>query len=322
MVTTVKKVYKINLVAFALLAGLMGGGLSKVAAATSQIKLDGSSTVFPIAEAVSEDFQAKHKDVRVTVGTSGTGGGFKKFTAKEVDIANASRTIKDNEQTDAKKNNVSFIELPVAIDGLTVVVHPNNSFLKSITKADLKRIWEPQSKIQTWQDLNPSFPKEKIVLFGPGPDSGTFDYFTEEVMGKAKSSRSDFTASEDDNVLVKGIAGSKYALGYFGHGYYMANKSKVKAVALDWGKGPIEPTDDNIKSKSYGLARTLYIYVNSDSAKRPEIKEYVTFFLDQAPSISHETGYLPLTQDEYKRSKERFAKGTIGTAHPGSDKKS
>lgn len=281
---------------------------------SGEVRLDGSSTVFPISEAVAEEFGAVQKSVRVTVGTSGTGGGFKKFCAGETDISNASRTIKDNEIAECKKRKIDFIELPVALDGLAVVVHPSNNFVKQLSKNELKKIWEPGSTIKLWSDLNPAWPKEKIALFGPGPDSGTFDYFTEEVVGKSKASRTDYTSSEDDNVLLKGVAASKFALGYFGHGYYMANKNKVKALPLDAGKGPVEPTDENVASHSYPLSRQLFIYVSSESAKKPQVKEFVKFYLDNAGKLSHETGYLPLKTEAYKAASERFAKGITGSA--------
>ena len=278
-----------------------------------QVRVDGSSTVFPISEAVAEEFGAKEREVRVTVGTSGTGGGFKKFGAGEIDISNASRPMKANEADDAKKHSIDYFELPIATDGLTVVVNPSNTFIKSLNKAQLKKIWEPGSTVKLWSDLDPSYPKEKIALFGPGPDSGTFDYFTEEIVGKAKSSRTDYTASEDDNVLVKGISASKFAIGYFGHGYFVANKNKLRAVAIDAGHGAIEPTDANVLNGTYPLARTLFIYVNTASAKKPEVDAFVKFYLDAAKSLSHQTGYLPLTDAKYSDTKARYAKAITGS---------
>lgn len=287
---------------------------SLAAPLSGEVRLDGSSTVFPISEAIAEEFGAVQKSVRVTVGTSGTGGGFKKFCAGEIDINNASRPIKDSEIAECKKKKIEFIELPIAIDGLSIVIHPSNNFLKKITKEELKKIWSPGSSVKLWSDVNSEWPKEKLTLFGPGPDSGTFDYFTEEVVGKAKASRTDYTSSEDDNVLIKGVAASKFSMGYFGHGYYMANKTKVKAVAVDAGKGPIEPTDANVGNGTYPLARQLLIYVSSDSAKKPQVKEFVKFYLENAKTLSHETGYLPLKDEGYKSSSERFSKGVTGSA--------
>lgn len=278
------------------------------------VKVDGSSTVFPISEAVAEDFGATHKSVRVTVGTSGTGGGFKKFCSGETDINNASRPIRSSELQLCQKNKVQFIELPIAVDGLTVVVHPSNSFLTKITLKDLKQLWEPSSKLKFWSDLNPAFPKEKITLYGPGPDSGTFDYFTEEVVGKAKSSRTDYTASEDDNMLLKGVATSPFALGYFGHGYFMANQKKVKALAIDAGKGPIEPTDENVSKGVYPLARQLFIYVNTDSTKKSQVDAFVMYFIEVAKSLAKETGYLPLSDENYRLASERYTKKVTGSA--------
>jgi phosphate transport system substrate-binding protein len=248
------------------------------------------------------------------VGTSGTGGGFKKFCAGEIDINNASRPIRGSELEQCQKNKVQFIELPVAIDGLTVVVHPSNSFLTKLSLKELKQIWEPASKIKVWADLSPSYPKEKIVLFGPGPDSGTFDYFTEEVVGKAKSSRTDYTASEDDNMLLKGVATSRFALGYFGHGYYMANQKKIKALSIDNGKGAIEPTDDNVAKGTYPLSRQLYIYVNASATAKPQVDAFVSYFLGSVKSLSKETGYLPLSDENYRLASERYSKKVLGSA--------
>lgn len=284
------------------------------AAGDGQIRIDGSSTVFPISEAVAEEFGQKSPKIRVTVGTSGTGGGFKKFAVGEIDISDASRPIKASEIEEAKKKKITFIELPVGVDGLAVVVHPSNTFLKSITKEQLKKIWEPGSKIQKWSDLDPAFPKEKIALFGPGADSGTFDYFTEEVVGKARASRTDYTASEDDNVLIKGVSASKFGMAYFGHGYYTANKSRVKALAIDTGKGAVEATDENVASGKYPLSRYLYIYVNNASTARPEVDQFVKFYLDVAKDVVHQVGYLPLKPAEYAAAKERYAKKVLGSA--------
>ena len=279
-----------------------------------EVRVDGSSTLFPISEAVAEDFGAINKSVRVTVGTSGTGGGFKKFCAAEIDINDASRPIKQSELDLCKKNKIDFIELPVALDGLSVLVHPSNSFVSSLTTAELKKIWEPRSSVKLWSDVNAAWPKEKIALFAPGPDSGSFDYFTEEVVGKSKSSRTDYTASEDDNVLLKGVASSRYALGYFGHGYYMANKNKVKAVKIDAGRGAIEPTDANVASGSYPLSRELYIYVNAAAAKKPQVDAFVKFYLENSKRLSGETGYLPLSDDSYRQASERYSKNVTGRA--------
>ena len=278
-----------------------------------EIRIDGSSTVFPVTEAVAEDFGTKEHSVRVTVGASGTGGGFKKFAAGETDISDASRPIKPSEISDAQKKSIQFMELPIATDGLTIVVHPSNTFVKSFSKEQLKKIWDPSSTVKLWSDVDPSFPKEKIALFGPGPDNGTFDYFTEEVVGKPRASRSDYTASSDYNVLVKGISASKFALGYFGHAYYMSNKTKVRAVPIETSKGPIEPTDQSVASGIYPLSRTLLIYVNVASAKRPEVDSFVKYYLDSVKSISQQVGYLPLTDAKYSESRARYTKAIVGS---------
>ncbi|MCX6125836.1 MAG: PstS family phosphate ABC transporter substrate-binding protein, partial [Proteobacteria bacterium] len=312
-----KKMYNFLILPIIILSGcVLAWPHDTSLAADAGIRIDGSSTVFPISEGIAEEFGAKNPKIRVTVGTSGTGGGFKKFLAGEIDIADASRTIKASESEEAAKKGIKFIELPIAIDGLAIVVHPSNQFLKSISKEQLKRIWEPGSKIHLWSDLDPKFPKEKIALFGPGPDSGTFDYFTEEVVGRARASRTDYTASEDDNVLIKGVSGSKFGLAYFGHGYYLANKSKVLALPVDAGHGPIEPTDENILAEKYPLARTLYIYVSEKSSSVPEVDKFVEFYLSAAKEIAHQTGYLPLSDAKYQDAKARFSKRVVGSASP------
>ena len=273
-----------------------------------EVHIDGSSTVFPISEAVAEEYGAVEKSVRVTVGTSGTGGGFKKFCAGEIDINDASRKILPAEELACKSKNISFIALRIAKDAVTVCVHPSSSFISKITIAELKKMWEPASQVKMWSEVNPAWPKEKLVLYGPGPDSGTFDFFTETVVGKAKLSRTDFTASEDDNILLKGIVATRNGLGYFGHGYYLANKTTVKALAVDAGKGAIEPTDAAVENGSYPLSRDLYIYVNAASAAKPQIKSFVNFYLKNAKALSHESGYLPLKENEYAASAVTFAK--------------
>lgn len=281
---------------------------SLAAPLVGEVRIDGSSTVFPISEAVAEEYGAVEKSVRVTVGTSGTGGGFKKFCAGEIDINDASRKILPAEEIACKSKNISFIALRIAKDAVTVCVHPSSSFISKITIAELKKMWEPASQVKNWSDVNPAWPKEKLVLYGPGPDSGTFDFFTETVVGKAKLSRTDFTASEDDNILLKGIAATRNGLGYFGHGYYLANKTKVKALAVDVGKGAIEPTDAAVDNGTYPLSRDLYIYVNAASAAKPQIKSFVNFYLKNAKALSHESGYLPLKENEYAASAVTFAK--------------
>lgn len=269
---------------------------------TGEIKIDGSSTVFPITEAVAEEFMKVNKNVKVSVGLSGTSGGFKKWVKGETDINDASRVIKDSEIKEAKALGIEHIEIPVAYDGLSVVVHKDNTFLKCITKAELNKIWAKDSKVKMWNEVNPAWPAEEIKLYGPGTDSGTFEYFTEYVNAKARESRADYTASEDDNVLVQGIAGNKGALGYFGYAYYLENKSKIRAVAVDGGKGCVEPTDETIGKLSYPISRLIYIYPSNKAMERTEVKEFVKFYLTNAAKLVKEVGYTSLPAQMYTDS--------------------
>lgn len=270
-----------------------------VSAAEKIVKIDGSSTVYPVTEAVAEEFQLATK-TKVTVGISGTGGGFKKFCRGETDISGASRPILQKEIDLCKENGVQFIELPVAFDALTVVINPKNEFAKKMTVAELKKIWEPaaQGKIKTWKQVNPAWPDAPLKLFGPGADSGTFDYFTEAVVGKSKSSRGDFTASEDDNVLVTGVAGDVNALGYFGYAYYEENKDKLNAVAIieKAGKPAVLPSKQAIEDSAYQpLARPIFIYVNATSgAFKPHVKAFVDYYLTKGKPLIEEVKYVPL----------------------------
>ncbi|MGB4440195.1 MAG: PstS family phosphate ABC transporter substrate-binding protein [Sedimentibacter sp.] len=269
---------------------------------SGEIKVDGSSTVFPITEAVAEEFSLTNPDVKVPVGVSGTGGGFEKFIAKETDISDASRPIKEKEAAEAKAAGVEYIELTVAYDGLSVLVNPDNTWVDSLTVEELKMIWEPDSTVKTWSDVRPEWPEEEIKFYAPGTDSGTFDYFTEEINGESGAIRPDFTGSEDDNVLVQGIAGDKNALGFFGYAYYEGNKDKLKIVPIDNGNGPVTPNFDTIKDGSYSpLSRPLFIYVNKESLNRPEVKEFVTFYLDIAKYIIPDVGYVALPDEEYTK---------------------
>jgi phosphate transport system substrate-binding protein len=289
------------------------------------IKVDGSSTVFPVTEAVAEEFQNEKKGaVRVTVGISGTGGGFKKFVRGEIDVTNASRPILKEELEQAKASGVEFIELPVAFDALTVVVNPQNNWVTSMTVADLKKIWEPeaQGKVTHWNHVRPEWPNEKIALFGAGSDSGTFDYFTEAVVGKSKSSRGDYTASEDDNVLVQGIEGNKYALGYIPYAYYAPHNTRMKAVGVEWDKnktaGPVMPSPENILAGTYNpLSRPLFIYVNRKSLDKPEVKEFVEFYLKNVGTLAREVKYLPLPDNAYQMASERLRNAQTGTGFGG-----
>jgi phosphate transport system substrate-binding protein len=287
------------------------------------VKIDGSSTVFPVTEAVAEDFQkAKKQQVKVTVGISGTGGGFKKFCRGETDISDASRPILKSEMADCAKLGIEYIELPVAFDALTVMVNPKNTFIKSMTVAELKKIWEPaaQGKITRWNQINPAWPDAPLKLFGAGSDSGTFDYFTEAIVGKAKSSRGDFTASEDDNVLVQGIARDVNSLGYFGFAYYAENKDKLKAVPIveKDGKPAVEPSERTVIDGTYQpLSRPIFIYVNTKSLARPEVKEFVQYYLTHGAKLSKEVKYVPLPDRSYKAGMERLNKMQKGTVFAG-----
>ena len=269
------------------------------------IEIDGSSTVFPVSEAVAEEFGKIHPDVRVNVGVSGTGGGFKRFTVGETDISDASRPIKDAEAATAEENGIQYYPLRVAMDGLSVLVSPDNDFVECMTTDQLKMIWEPGSTVNRWSDVDSRWPDKEIALYGPDTDSGTFDYFTEEIMGEAQLSRADYTASADDNVLVQGIAGGKYSLGYFGYSYYQENQDKLKLVAVDSGKGCVLPNSESIENGIYSpLSRPLFIYVSKQSMERPEVKAFVEFYLDNAADLAQEVGYIRLGDAEYASNRE------------------
>jgi len=299
-----------------------------LASATSAqtVKIDGSSTVFPITEAVAEDFQkSKRGAIKVTVGISGTGGGFKKFCRGEIDISNASRPILKKEMADCKQAGVQYIELPVAYDALTVVVNPKNSFVKSLSVAELKKMWEPaaQGKVTNWNQINPAFPKAPLKLFGAGADSGTFDYFTEAITGKSKSSRGDFTASEDDNVLVQGVSRDVNALGFFGFAYYIENRDKLKAVPIieKDGKPAVAPSMENVLNGSYQpLARPIFIYVNAASIKKPEVREFIEYYNKHGENLAKEVKYVPLPPKAYTYNLESVGKMRLGTKFEGENK--
>jgi len=307
----------------ALFVGVVTVAIPGRADAQAAIKIDGSSTVFPISEAFAEEFQIqKRGKVRVTVGVSGTGGGFKKFCRGETDMANASRPISAEEMETCRKAGIKYMELPVAFDALTVVINPNNNWVKggSLTIADLKKMWEPaaQGRITTWKQVRAEWPAEKLMLFGPGADSGTFDYFTEAVMGKSKASRGDFTASEDDNTLVQGVENNKSALGYFGFAYYAAHKDKLTAVKIDGGKGPVAPSVENVINGTYSpLSRPLLVYVKESAAGRPEVREFVQFMMTQGADLVSEVGYVPLPKNAYQLAWKHFNDKKLGTVFGG-----
>jgi len=306
----------------ALFVGLMAAGApGRAEAQTASIKIDGSSTVFPISEALAEEFQiSKRGKVHVTVGIAGTGGGFKKFCRGETDITNASRPISAEEMEACRKAGIKYMELPIAFDALTVVVNPANTWAKSMTVAELRKIWEPaaQGRITNWSQVRAGFPSEKLTLFGPGTDSGTFDYFTEAVNGKAKASRADYSASEDDNTLVQGVENSKGGLGYFGYAYYVAHRDKLRAVPIDGGKGPVAPSIESVVNGSYApLSRPLFIYVKESSASRPEVREFVQFALTQGAALVQEVGYVPLPASAYPMVYKHFTEGKLGSVFGG-----
>jgi len=302
------------------------GALFAAPAALAQaqlVKVDGSSTVFPVTEAVAEEFQkAKKQQIKVTVGISGTGGGFKKFCRGETDISNASRPILKGEMADCAKANIEYIELPVAFDALTVVINPKNSFIKQLTVAELKKMWEPaaQGKVMTWNQVNASWPNQPLKLFGAGADSGTFDYFTEAINGKSKASRGDFTASEDDNVLVQGVSRDVNALGFFGFAYYVENKDKLKSVPIveKDGKPAVPPSEATVLDGTYQpLARPIFIYVNTKAMAKPEVKEFVEYYIAHAAKLSKEVKYVPLPDRIYKAGLDRLSKMQKGTVFAG-----
>ena len=291
-------------------------GLSAVAAELSgPIVIDGSSTVYPITEAAGKAFQEENPAVRVTVGVSGTGGGFKRFTKGETDISDASRPIKAQELKVAMDNDIEFIEIPVAYDGLTIAVNPSNSWANELTVDHLKKIFLADSPAETWKDVNPSFPDTPITIYAPGTDSGTFDYFKEVVAGKEGEMRSDMNVSEDDNVLVTGVAGDKGAIGFFGASYYFENEDKLKAVGIINEDGDaVLPSPSTIEDGSYNpFSRPLFIYVNKDSLNKPQVREFVEFYLDEGPDLAEEVGYVRLPSSVYDAARENVDTMETGT---------
>jgi phosphate transport system substrate-binding protein len=283
---------------------------------SGNITIDGSSTVAPISKAVAEEFAKANPGVKVPVGTSGTGGGFKKFCAGDTDISDASRPIKAKEAEECAKNKIEFVELPIAVDGLSVVVNKENTWAKCLTTAELKKIWEPsaEGKVTKWNQIRPDFPDQAIALFGPGADSGTFDYFTEAINGKAKVIRKDFQPSEDDNIIVQGVIGSKGSMGFFGVAYFEENAAKINAVEVDGGKGCVAPTIENIKVGKYApLSRPLFIYISKKALERPEVKAFADFYLAQEEKLIKEVGYVPLPADAAPKVAERLKSLKVGS---------
>ncbi len=300
-----------------------GGGEPAEGELTGTVRVDGSSTTYPITEAVAEEFMAAHARARVTVGVSGTGGGFSKFLRGETDVNDASRAIRPSEVDLAAQNDIEYIELPVAYDGLAVVVNPQNDFVECLTVEELRSVWESGSTVDNWNQVRPDFPDQELTLYGPGTDSGTYDYFTEAILGEAGGSRSDFTASEDDNVLVQGIAGDRNALGFFGLAYYEENESRLKVVGIDDGnpdngEGCIEPTTETVGNGTYApLSRPLLIYVRSAAADDEIVNAFVQFYLDHAGTLAEEVGYIALTDEAYDLARERFERRIAGSMFEG-----
>ncbi len=308
-----KKTMKTLLFATATILLVSCGGSSEEAATTNElsgsIKIDGSSTVYPITEAIAEEFRAVEPKVKVTVGVSGTGGGFKKFGRGETDISNASRPIKEKEAKICEENNIDYVGLTVAYDGLAVLVNPENTWVDYFTVEELNTIWNPsaQNTIMYWDQVREGWPHEELHLFGPGTASGTYDYFSEAVCGKKVGTRGDYTASEDDHVLVQGIAGDKNGLGFFGLAYYEENKDKLRLVGVDNGNGAITPTMETVGNGTYApLSRPIFIYVNSNAKTRTEVSTFVSFYLDNAAELVKDVGYIPMPTAEYDAEKAKF----------------
>lgn len=284
-------------------------------ALSGNVRIDGSSTVFPITAAVAEEFNKENPAVQVAVNVSGTGGGFKKFDVGETDINNASRPIKQSEMDQAAASGLEFIELPIAMDGLSVIVNPQNSFVDHLTVEELKKMWEPGSTAKTWKDVRASWPDEPLRLYGAGTDSGTFDYFTEAIMGKSGACRPDYTASEDDNLTIQGVAGDRFALGYLGYAYYIENATQVKVVAIKSGDAaPVAPDPETIMNGLYTpLSRPIFVYVSKKAAERPEVDAFMDFYLAEVPELAAEVGYIALPEKAYDLARARFDARTTGT---------
>jgi len=304
----------IGLAAISLIAvaasNFIGCSVEDKQADTKKIEIDGSSTVYPVSFAVVEEYEKTHPDITITVSQTGTGAGFERFSRGETVISDASRPIKPKEIEACKANGISYVELQIAIDGLTVVVNSENDWCDALTVAQLKKIWEKDSKVTKWSDVNPEWPKEEIKLFGPGTESGTYDYFVEEICGKEIGSRSDYEYSSKDNVLVEGIAGEKYALGYFGYAYYAENKERLKALAIsptDNLEDAVAPTGETVESGQYKpLSRPLFIYVKKEALTRPEVVEFVEFYLSKGQDYVKQVQYVPLRQEVLDEMKQRF----------------
>ena len=304
-----------------LIAGLFVAACGGAADIEGTILVDGSSTVAPITAAVAEEFQAQYPDVRVPVGISGTGGGFKKFCEGETDISDASRPIKESEVDLCNQNGIEYVELPVAFDGLAVMVNPANDFAACLTVEELQAVWEPAAEgvVTRWSQVRAGFPDQPLNLYGAGADSGTYDYFTQAIVGEEGSSRGDFLPSEDDNVLVQGIAGDVNAMGFFGLAYYVENADKLRLVGVEGGNGCIEPNDETVATGTYQpLSRPIFIYVNRERIdQKDEISSFVGFYLEHAAELVSEVGYIPLTDSIYGLAQERYDQRVTGSIFEG-----
>ena len=307
----------------ALLCSLLAAGAGQDSAALrGAIRIDGSSTVYPITEAVAEEFSKQASKVNVSVGISGTGGGFKRFCVGETDITDASRPITPSEVTLAAEKKVEYIEIPVAYDALTVVVNPKNDWVKSLTVEQVRKIYSAAGAAKTWKDLDPTWPDRPLKVFSPGTDSGTFDYFKEVVIGKEGNVRSDMSVSEDDNALVMGVAGNLDGIGYFGLAYFEENQSKLRAIPIDGGKGPVAPSAKSVNDGTYTpLSRPLFIYVNRKSADRTEVQAFIDFYLKEAGELAREVGYVNMPEEILARAKARWASRKTGTVFVADGKK-
>lgn len=309
----------VALVALAALPACKGND----SAAAGNVAIDGSSTVFPITEAVAEEFQRAH-GARVTVGVSGTGGGFEKFCRGETAITGASRPIKPTEVEACKAKGIEYIELPVAYDGIAVVVHPKNDWVDHLTVAELRALWAPeaQGRVTRWSQIRAGWPDEEVHLFGPGVDSGTYDYFTKAIVGKEHASRGDFTSSENDDVLVQGVATDRLALGFFGYAYYAENAERLKLVPVDGGQGPVAPSPKTVADGTYQpLSRPVFLYVSKQAADQPAVRNFVTFYLEKAPSLTRDVGYIPLPEKAYALARKRFEDRVVGSVFGGGGSK-
>jgi phosphate transport system substrate-binding protein len=311
--------YGALLLAIGLLAAACGGGNNDGGSAdggsqlSGTINIDGSSTVAPLSEAAAELFQEQNSGVRVTVGTSGTGGGFEKFCAGETDISNASRAIEADETKACESKGIKYEEVQVANDGLSVVVNNQNTWANCLTTAQLKKIWDKGSKVNNWNQVDPSFPNEPLKLFGAGTDSGTFDYFTNAINGEEGRSRSDYSATEDDNVTVTGVSGTKGGLGYFGLSYLQENEGKIKGIQVDGGSGCVAPSTETVQDGSYTpLSRPLFIYPSDKALARPEVKAFLDFYVNNYQKIAEEALFVPLTEEQAAEAKQKLTQLATG----------